>query len=66
VSSRSFSTAGRPTLSIFRRTRPNSCARKKHLDGTRTPADVQQAVTADVRRAAQLIDAGLRSVAAFR
>jgi AcrR family transcriptional regulator len=31
----------------------------KYLDGTRTPAQVHRAVTADVRRAAELIDAGL-------
>ncbi len=36
----------------------------KYLDGTRTPAQVHQAVTADVRRAAQLIDTGLSSFAA--
>src|ERR1035437_8304988 len=36
----------------------------KYLDGTRTPAQVHQAVTADVRRAAQLIDTGLNSFAA--
>ena len=33
----------------------------RYLDGTRTPAQVHQAVTADVHRAAQLIDTGLRS-----
>jgi AcrR family transcriptional regulator len=33
----------------------------RHLDGSRTPAQVHQAVTADVRRAARLIDAGLRT-----
>ncbi len=32
---------------------------RRHLDGTRTPAQVRQAVTADVRAAARLIDAGL-------
>jgi AcrR family transcriptional regulator len=37
----------------------------KYLDGTRTPAQVQQAVTADVHRAAQFIDTGLSSFAAF-
>jgi|SRR5271170_4035439 len=37
----------------------------KYLDGTRAPAQVHQAVTADVRRAARLIDAGLNSLAAF-
>jgi hypothetical protein len=36
-------------------------ALSKYLDGTRTPAKVRQAVTADVHRAAQLITAGLRS-----
>jgi hypothetical protein len=39
-------------------------ALSKYLDGTRTPAQVHQAVTADVHRAAQLIDAGLNSFAA--
>ena len=37
----------------------------RYLDGTRTPAQVHQAVTADVRRAAQLIETGLSSFAAF-
>jgi hypothetical protein len=37
----------------------------KYLDGTRTPAQVHQTVTADVRRAARLISAGLNSVPAF-
>jgi AcrR family transcriptional regulator len=36
----------------------------KYLDGTRTPAQVHQAVTADVRRAAELINAGLSSLPA--
>jgi len=40
-------------------------ALSKYLDGTRTPAQVHQAVTADVRRAAHLIDTGLGSFAAF-
>jgi AcrR family transcriptional regulator len=31
----------------------------RYLDGTRTPAQVRRAVTAEVRRAARLIDAGL-------
>jgi AcrR family transcriptional regulator len=35
----------------------------KYLDGTRTPAQVHQAVTADVRRAARLIGTGLGSFA---
>jgi len=35
----------------------------RHLDGTRTPAQVHQAVTADVRRAARLIETGLSSLA---
>jgi AcrR family transcriptional regulator len=35
------------------------------LDGTRTPAQVHEAVTADVRRAARLIDTGLRAFPAF-
>jgi AcrR family transcriptional regulator len=39
-------------------------ALSKYLDGTRTPEQVRQAVTADVRRAAQLIDSGLASWAA--
>ena len=38
---------------------------RKYLDGTRTPAQVHEAVTADVQRAAQLIGAGLNSTAAF-
>ncbi len=37
----------------------------KYLDGARTPAQVHRAVTADVRRAARLIDAGLSSFAVF-
>jgi AcrR family transcriptional regulator len=38
---------------------------RKHLDGVRTPALVHEMVTADVRRAARLIDAGLGSFAAL-
>ena len=38
-------------------------ALSKYLDGTRTPAQVHRAVTADVHRAARLIDAGLNSFA---
>ena len=38
----------------------------KYLDGTRSPAQVHQAVTADVHRAARLIDTGLNSFAALR
>jgi AcrR family transcriptional regulator len=38
---------------------------RRHLDGTRTPAEVHKAVRADVHRAARLIDAGLSSFAAF-
>ena len=34
---------------------------RTHLDGVRTPAQVHQMVTADVRRAARLIDTGLRT-----
>ena len=37
----------------------------KYLDGTCTPAQVHQAVTADVHRAARLIDTGLNSFAAY-
>jgi AcrR family transcriptional regulator len=37
----------------------------RYLDSTRTPAQVHQAVTADVRRAAELIDTGLSSFAAW-
>jgi AcrR family transcriptional regulator len=33
---------------------------RKNLDGTRTPAQIRRAVNADVRRAAHLIDSGLR------
>jgi AcrR family transcriptional regulator len=39
-------------------------ALSRYLDGTRTPAQVHQAVTADVRRAAQLISTGLDSLTA--
>ena len=39
-------------------------ALSKYLDGTLTPAQVHQAVTADVRRAARLIETGLNSLAA--
>jgi AcrR family transcriptional regulator len=35
------------------------------LDGTRSPAEIHQAVTADVRRAADLVAAGLSSFPAF-
>ena len=35
----------------------------RHLDGARTPAQVRQAVTADVQRAARLIETGLNSLA---
>ena len=38
----------------------------KYLDGTRTPAQVHQAVSADVRRAARLIETGLRSFTLLR
>jgi AcrR family transcriptional regulator len=38
---------------------------RKYLDGSRTPAQVHQAVTVDVHRAAQLIDTGLSSFAAL-
>ena len=37
-------------------------ALSKYLDGALTPAQVHQAVTAEVNRAAQLIDTGLRSL----
>jgi AcrR family transcriptional regulator len=37
----------------------------RYLDGTRTPGQVHQAVTADVRRAARLVAAGLSSFPAF-
>jgi len=37
----------------------------KYLDGARTPDQVHQAVTADVRRAARLISTGLNSFPAF-
>jgi hypothetical protein len=40
-------------------------ALSKYLDGTRTPAQVHQAVSADVNRAAQFIDTGLRSFASL-
>ena len=38
-------------------------ALSKDLDGSRTPAQVHQAVSAEVNRAAQVIDRGLRSFA---
>src|SRR5450755_1252874 len=38
-------------------------ALRKHLDGNHTPAQLHEAVTADVQRAARLIDTGLRSFA---
>jgi hypothetical protein len=38
-------------------------ALSKYLDGTRTPAQVHQAVSAEVNRAAQVIETGLRSFA---
>jgi hypothetical protein len=37
----------------------------RYLDGVRTPAEVHQAVSADVGRAARLIGSGLNSVTAF-
>jgi AcrR family transcriptional regulator len=37
---------------------------RKHLDGARVPARVRELVTADVRRAARLLDTGLCSFAA--
>jgi AcrR family transcriptional regulator len=39
---------------------------RKFLDEARTPAQIYEAVTADVHRAAQLIGAGLNSFEAFR
>jgi MftR C-terminal domain len=36
-------------------------ALRKYLDGSRTPAQAHAAITAEVHRAAQLLDAGLRS-----
>jgi AcrR family transcriptional regulator len=38
---------------------------RRHLDGTRPPDELHQLVTADVRRAARLIDEGLRSFPAL-
>jgi AcrR family transcriptional regulator len=43
--------------------RIQSRALSRYLDGTRPPAQVHQAVSAEVHRAAQLIDTGLRSLA---
>jgi AcrR family transcriptional regulator len=37
----------------------------RYLDGARTPAEVHQAVTADVRRAARVVGRGLNSIPAF-
>jgi AcrR family transcriptional regulator len=45
--------------------RVQSLSLSKHLDGTRTPEQVRQAVTADVHRAARLIGTGLSSLAIF-
>jgi AcrR family transcriptional regulator len=42
-----------------------SQALTKYLDGARTPAQIHEAVTADVHRAAHLIDAGLSSSTVF-
>src|SRR4249920_3298143 len=39
---------------------------RKHLHGNPAPAQVHELVTADVRRAARLIDTGLRSFVPFR
>jgi hypothetical protein len=39
---------------------------RSHLDGVRTPAQVHEAVTADVRRAAGVLDAGPASFARVR
>ena len=36
---------------------------RKHLDGSPAPAQIHELVTADVRRAARLIETGLRSFA---
>ena len=41
-------------------------ALSRYLDGTRNPAQVHQAVTGDVRRAACLIDTGLNSLPTLR
>ena len=41
-------------------------ALSKYLDGTRTPTQVHQAVSAEVNRAAQVIEHGLRSFASLR
>jgi AcrR family transcriptional regulator len=40
-------------------------ALSRYLDGTRTPAQLHEAVTADVHRAARLIDSGLDSCGAL-
>jgi hypothetical protein len=40
------------------------CPRPGHLDSAATPALLHEQVTADVRRAARLIDTGLRAFAA--
>jgi AcrR family transcriptional regulator len=37
---------------------------RRYLDGTRTPAQIREAVTADVHRAARLLDTGLSAFAA--
>ena len=45
--------------------RIQSRALSRYLDGTRTPAQVHQAVSAEVSRAAQVIRTGLRSLPSF-
>ena len=44
--------------------RVQSSALRRHLDGARTPDQVRQAVTAEVRGAARLLDSGLAGFAA--
>ncbi|MEU1630732.1 hypothetical protein ABZ746_36785 [Streptomyces sp. NPDC020096] len=40
-------------------------ALRTHLDGTRTPERVRDAITAEVRRAARLLDSGLGDFGRF-
>jgi hypothetical protein len=52
-------------VSIFLRTEPSSLAEslRQHLDGSTAPARIHELVSADVGRAARLIDTGLHSFA---
>jgi AcrR family transcriptional regulator len=55
--------AGRALLALWR---VQAESLRKHLDSSHDPAQVYEMVTAEVRRAARLIDTGLRSFPAHR